>query len=330
MLASIAVIAAACLIEGFLIGSWPAVLVTLIAGATLIVVLFLSARKRYLDIATLSNQVDEILHGARDLSFDSMKEGELAVLASEIDKMSSRLILAAEELEREKSLLADSLANISHQIRTPLTSLGLQLELALRNKQDPERQLQYLREMRSIIEHIQWLVSALLKFARLDSGVITMEMSRITLSELIRDSVRRFELSYELKGVQLKLSLDEKVSFMGDRAWMAEALQNILKNCLEHTPKGGLVEISTTEDSLATRISICDNGPGISKEDLPHIFERFYRGANSSISEVNPQGLGIGLALAKELIAAQGGVIKAHNRRDGGACFEIIFPKAVL
>lgn len=300
----------------------------------LLVVLLVTTYLRYRRIARMAAQVDAVLHGERDVSFERMREGELAILASELDKMRSRLTLANEELEREKNALADALADISHQLKTPLTSLSLMTSLArgaLAADGAHPAEVERLRTMERLEGRVEWLVASLLKLARIDAGVVSFSRGRVDGAELVARAADPLELTAELAGVELVREVQDGCVFAGDLAWTAEALGNVLKNCLEHTPSGGRVTVRASEDALAFRVQVEDTGPGIAPDDLPHVFERFYRGASAGDgSEVEPTGVGIGLALAKSLVTAQGGSIRAGAAPGGGAAFDIVFFKATV
>ena len=309
-----------------------------IVAAVLLGVFLISTWQRYRRIARMAAQVDAVLHGERDVSFERMREGELAILASELDKMRSRLTLANEELEREKNALADALADISHQLKTPLTSLSLMTSLtrgALAADGAHPGEVERLRTMERLEGRVEWLVSSLLKLARIDAGVVSFARGRVDGEELVARAVEPLALGAELAGVELAREVQPGCGFTGDLAWTAEALENVLKNCVEHTPAGGRVTVRAAEDALAFRLRVEDTGPGIAAEDLPHVFERFYRGgtgaaAGAGGSKVDPTGVGIGLALAKSLVTAQGGSIRAGNAPGGGAVFDLVFFKATV
>ena len=317
----------------------PAAVVVAATVAVLLGVFLVSTRLRYRRIARMASQVDAVLHGERDVSFERMREGELAILASELDKMCNRLALANEDLAHEKNALADALADISHQLKTPLTSLALMTSLARRelvaNGAHVE-QVERLRTMERLEDRVEWLVSSLLKLARIDAGVVSFARARVDGSQLVARAAEPLAVAFDLADVRLIVDAAPGAGFEGDLSWTAEALENVLKNCLEHTPAGGEMRVSCAEDALAFRLCVEDTGPGIAAKDLPHVFERFYRGGEKDAraagagSEVDPAGVGIGLALARSLVTAQGGTIRAGSAAGGGARFDIVFFKAVV
>lgn len=315
----------------------PAAVVVAATVAVLLGVFLVSTRLRYRRIARMASQVDAVLHGERDVSFERMREGELAVLASELDKMRSRLELANEDLLREKNALADALADVSHQIKTPLTSLSLMTSLtrgALVEDGGHPGEVERLRTMERLEGRVEWLVSSLLKLARIDAGVVSFSRAHVDGAELVERAAEPLAVAFDLADVELAREVQVGSGFEGDLAWTAEALENILKNCLEHTPAGGRVSVTVTEDALAFRLRVEDTGPGIAEGDLSHVFERFWRGGEkgegAGSSEVDPGGVGIGLALAKSLVTAQGGSIRAGNAPGGGARFDLVFFKATV
>lgn len=278
---------------------------------------WLFQRRRYREIAALSRSIDRILHGQEQLLDDS-NEGELAILHSEIRKMTVQLRDAADQLQQDKEALSQALADISHQLRTPLTSINLTVSL-LPGAREDEQRLRLTRELKRALERIDWLVETLLKLSKLDAGVVRFEPVQITAAALTEQAVRNLRIPMELQEQRLLLELGDTVLHL-DPAWSAEALGNVLKNCVEHTPAGGIIAVSARQTPIYTEITVRDTGPGIDPEDLPHLFERFYRGKDAS-----EHSIGIGLALARQIIAAQDGTIQAANAPEGGAKFTVRF-----
>ncbi len=296
---------------------------------------------RYRALNDMAANLDRVLAGERDICLRDMREGELAILASEVDKVIARLNLTVDELQAEKLALSDALADISHQLKTPLTSIAISTELIrdrLTERGDAPEIVERLRLVQRLQGRVEDLVAALLKLARIDAGVIKLVKAPVDARELVRKSFEPLAVAFDIAGVDFETSIQPGAGYEGDLAWSVEALENILKNCMEHTPAGGTVRVRATEDILACRIRIEDTGPGIDEADLPHIFERFYRGKRADAvesSEVAPVGVGIGLSLAKSLVAAQGGTLTADNARDAsgdvtGAVFTLVFFKAIV
>ncbi len=286
---------------------------------------FLSDYKRYRRISDLSSDIDSILHYREVLDLNDYVEGELAILSSEIYKMTVRMREQSEILKKDKQYLADSLANISHQIRTPLTSANLIAALLQKPELTYHRRRELTLDLMKLLEHIDRLVTVLLKLSRLDAGTVEFQQENVSTAELIDKASEPLIIPMELRNQQLRVNINGNGSFLGDLVWTAEAVENILKNCMEHTPEDGIIRIDASENALFTEIIISDNGNGIEKEDLPHLFERFYRGKNSL-----GQNYGIGLALARMIISEQNGTIKAENVKSGGAKFTIRFYKSTV
>ena len=318
-----------------------AAICTFVTGLIVTVIFMILTDRRYRALAKMAANLDRVLAGERDIRLRDMSEGELAILSSEIDKVIARLNLTVDELQAEKLALSDALADISHQLKTPLTSIAISTELIrdrLSARGDSEDLVERLRLIQTLQARVEDLVSALLKLARIDAGVIKLVCGDVDARELVRKSFEPLAIAFDIADVRFSADVQDGASYEGDLTWSVEALENILKNCMEHTPAGGCVSVCVTEDVLACRIRIEDTGPGIAESDLPHIFERFYRGsrdASAASSEVNPAGVGIGLALSKSLVTAQGGTLTAENLRDEngnitGAAFNLVFFKAVV
>lgn len=288
-----------------------------------IIVYYIATYKRYKQIASLSEDINKLLHGDNTISFDDYTEGELSILHSEIHKMTVRLREQQQMLIDDKVFLADSIADISHQIRTPLTSINLLVQLISKPDLSEDKKRQHIIELKRMLSHIDSLVTALLKISKLDARTVQFKPQNISLEELIKKSCEPLLVPFELRGQELKISASG--CFYGDLAWTCEAVGNIVKNCMEHTPEGGTVEVIASENPIFSEIVIKDNGTGIDKDDLPHIFERFYKGKNSS-----GNSFGVGLALARMIITGQSGTIKAENLKDKGAKFTIRFYKGTV
>lgn len=316
------VIAVAASIVTFQIDKYAGIIVV---GASLLFVLIylISTALRYKKIRRLAEDVNNILHGDNTISLENYSEGELAILHSEIYKMTIRLREQQQKLINDKVYLADSIADISHQIRTPLTSINLMVQLLSEPNLTEDHKRKLIHELQGMLSRIDWLITTLLKISKLDAGTVQFKPENVSLETLIQKACSTLLVPIELRGQELSVKADGM--FYGDVAWTAEALGNIVKNCMEHTPEGGKIEIEASENALYTEIVIKDNGTGIAKEDLPHIFERFYKGKDS-----DEKSFGVGLALCRMIVTSQKGTVKAENRQPKGAIFSIRFYKGTV
>lgn len=295
----------------------------LIFSSLLILIYYISTYKRYKRIASLASDINKVLHGDNSISLENYSEGELAILHSEIYKMTVRLREQQNNLINDKKYLADSIADISHQIRTPLTSINLLVQLLSAPNLTDERRQELAHELYGMLSRIDWLITTLLKISKLDAGTVTFKEEKVSLQMLINKSCSTLLVPIELRGQELVINATG--DFVGDLSWTCEAIGNIVKNCMEHTQEGGKIEIEACENALYTEIAIKDNGTGIAKEDMPHIFERFYKGKDS-----DDKSFGVGLALSRMIITSQKGTVKAENRNPHGAKFTIRFYKGIV
>ena len=298
-------------------------IIVAIISAFLILIQYISTYERYRKIASLATDINSVLHGNNAILLENYTEGELAILHSEIYKMTIRLREQQQKLISDKAYLADSIADISHQIRTPLTSINLLVQLLSAPDLTDERRQELTHELYGLLSRIDWLITTLLKISKLDAGTVQFKAEKVSLEALINKSCSTLLVPIELRGQELIIKADG--DFVGDLAWTCEAIGNIVKNCMEHTPEGGKIEIEAVENALYTEIVIKDNGTGISKEDMPHIFERFYKGKDS-----DDKSFGVGLALSRMIITSQKGTVKAENRKPTGAMFSIRFYKGTV
>lgn len=286
---------------------------------------FAVTARRYGRLAGLSEQVDDFLHSQRDPDFAVQEEGELSILQDEIQKMTVMLKQQADALFREKRYLCDAITDMSHQLRTPLTSLNLIQAMLSEPEISRERREELLYRQKTLLQRIDDLLVILLKMARIDAGVVDFKREQVRLDDLVKKAAEPIWIPVELKEQKITFRGDGQAVFLGDRDWSAEAVGNILKNCMEHTPSGGRIDIFWEENAVYTELRVEDSGPGIAPEDLPHILERFYKGKRQEEA-----GFGVGLAFARMVIGAQNGVLTAQNRPEGGARFTVRFYKRVI
>ena len=303
--------------------SKPAALICTALGVAIIVVFAFFTIKRYRAIASLNDYLSLVCSGNYDLDIENNTEGELSILQNNLYKVITQLKTQNEVIEADKLYLADSLADISHQLKTPLTSMLVVSEL-LENETDTHKRKEFTDIINSQCEKMSWLIQTLLKLSKLDAGTIEIGSDEVEIRTVIDESLKPFLLTLDLRNITVDKQIRD-FSFTGDRAWSAEALQNIIKNCIEHTADGGRLEIETDETTLWGRVIIRDNGCGIASEDLPHIFERFYHGKNASAESV-----GIGLALSKAILNKENAAISVTSEEGVGTEFEIKFYKSVI
>lgn len=297
--------------------------VTFLLGAILTLTFYIVTKKRYKKIADLNNYLSLVCAGNYMIDIKDNTEGELSILKNNLYKVIVLLRSKNELLEKDKIYLADSLADISHQLKTPLTSLMVMVDL-LKDEKNIDKQKKFISIIEIQISKIKWLVENLLKLSKLDAGTIKFKKEQIDVLSVITKSLSPFLVQMEMKNISLETTIND-FSFTGDLNWTSEAVENIIKNCIEHTDDNGKLNIETGVTNIYSYIKITDNGCGIKKKDLPHIFERFYQGENFS-----KESVGIGLALAKTIIDNQGGSIEVTSEENVGTEFIIKFNKMVV
>ena len=268
-------------------------------------------------VAGLSAYLRRIDAGDYALDVRDNGEGSFSLLKNDLYKVTVRLREQAELLQKDKTALSNLIADISHQIKTPLTSMGVLADLLAEDPPEEDRRA-FVERLRAQLGRIQWLVAALLKLARLDAGTAAFKSEPVDMRRLIERALEPLHIPFEIKNQSLEIHGDEGASFTGDLNWSAEALTNVVKNCVEHTPEGGKIEISYGANALYAEIIVSDDGGGIASRDLPNIFNRFYRGENA-----DEKSVGIGLALAKAIFNAQGGDIAVRSQPGVGTSFDI-------
>lgn len=299
--------------------------ITLISLGLLVTVSMLFTVWRYRQIGNLSDYLKRISGGDYSLDIRDNAEGELSILKNEIFKVTVTLREQAERLKKDKGFLADSISDISHQLKTPITSMLVMAELLGDENLPSEKRVEFTQNIRSQLERLQWLVTALLKLSRIDAGTIEFRKENVNVRSMIAKAVEPLLIPLEIKEQTLEISGNEQTRFTGDPNWSAEAVTNVVKNCVEHTPPGGTIRIHFGETPLDTWITIQDTGEGIQPDDLAHIFERFYRGKKS-----HKDSIGIGLAMSKSILHSQGGSIEAASEPGQGARFTLKIYKSVV
>lgn len=259
------------------------------------------------------------------LSLENYREGEISILKTEVYKVTKMLIEQKEKLIEDKIFLSDSLADISHQLKTPLTSLSVMADLIGNVNLSEEKRYEFIKNIHMQLNRIEWLVSTLLKMSKLDAGTVVLNPTEVNARELVLDAFNHLLIPMELKGQTLEISKNQDIICQCDKNWTMEAIANIGKNAMEHTGQGGYISVDFGENSIYSYIIIRDNGSGIASEDLPNIFKRFYKGKNSSKDSV-----GIGLAFAKQIISLENGIIEVSSKCNEGTEFCIKFYKKIV
>ena len=295
-----------------------AVLCLLTGGIVFVILLFYDRRQKKLT-AELTDYLSRLNSGKYDMDISSNGEDSFSRLKNEIYRTTVRLREQSERSRQDKINLKNSISDISHQIKTPLTSISVMLD-RISNDRDMSNDIKrkLLTDVKHSSNYIISLVQSLLTLSRLDADSITMKQEDVSVGELLGMCRERTEILAELGEVTVKVQDCGNISLKCDKKWMSEAITNILKNCIEYTPSGGYVTMSASQNKLFTEITVRDTGNGIPKNELPHIFERFY---NGSCSDEN--SIGIGLSLAKTIIEKNNGYISVKSNVNEGSCFSL-------
>ena len=289
------------------------VVVGFLAGGILFLfTLWLCRKKEIVQIKTLTDYLEKVNTGSSGLLFQ-VDEDDFSKLKDEIYKTVTMLYQTRDAALTAKNNFAENLSNIAHQIKTPITSISLLTQMM---KENPS--LKHLEQIRQQLSRLTHLEEALLLLSRIDAGTLSLERKAVDVFTVLMLAADNLQELFEESNVSVNIPESDETVIYADLDWTMEAIMNLLKNCMEHTPPGGTVHCSYEENPLYTQIRIWDTGTGFVKEDIPHLFERFYQGQKAKSS-----GIGIGLSLSKAIIESQNGTIRAQNLVDGGACFEI-------
>ena len=278
-------------------------------------------KKIYDDIKDMTDYAYNSSEGRNFEMKNRNQEGQIGLLKTELIKMTNILKEKVEILNNEKIFLNNTISDISHQLKTPMTSLIILNDLMYEDL-PKETKIEFLDKIKSQLNRMEWLVKSILKLSKVEAKVINFEKKEVKINELIKRSVAPSLIPMEIKNIKLSIDGDENTSYIGDINWSSEAFVNIIKNCIEHTPQDGRIDINYAQNPLYCEVVIKDSGEGIDKKDLPHIFKRFYKGKTSKEDSV-----GIGLAMAKSIIESQNGDIYVESEINKGTEFHIIFHK---
>ena len=274
-------------------------------------------------INEITKYIEEINRGNYKLNIEENTEDELSILKNELYKITVMLKEVAENSQKDKTTLKDSLSDISHQIKTPITSILIMLDniLSDENMQEDIKK-DFIKDIKREIINIKFLVESILKLSKIDSNSIKFIKKEVFIKDIINEAVKNVSMLSELKNIEIIVSGDDSIKTICDLKWQVEAITNILKNCIEHSYENRKIYINYNQNNMYTELKIEDNGTGIDAKDLPHIFERFYKGKNSSSDSV-----GIGLALSKSIIESNNGYIQVDSELNKGTTFIIKYLK---
>lgn len=299
-------------------------LIIIITFDSLIILIFyLYDKNKSKKIKEITKMISKINNRQFDIDINDFNEGELSILKNEISKTTTMLRQVADNSVKDKLNLKDSLGDISHQLKTPLTSITIMIDNILDSPDmDEKTRKKFLINIKREILNINFLVMSLLKLSKFDANVVKFNKESVYLKDIIIESIKNVSMIKELKNITIKVSGDDNIKLLCDFKWQVESITNILKNSIEHTSEYGTVEVNYSENKLYTRILIKDNGKGINSDDLPHIFDRFYKGKNGS-----DDSFGIGLSLSKTIIEKEGGSIIVKSTPNIGTIFTIKYLK---
>lgn len=274
-------------------------------------------------INEITKYIEEINRGNYKLNIEENTEDELSILKNELYKITIMLKEVAENSQKDKTTLKDSLSDISHQIKTPITSILIMLDNILSDENMPEDiKKDFIKDIKREIVNIKFLVESILKLSKIDSNSIKFIKKEVFIKDIINEAVKNVSMLSELKNIKIIVSGDDSIKTICDLKWQVEAITNILKNCIEHSYENKKIYINYNQNNMYTELKIEDNGTGIDAKDLQHIFERFYKGKNSSSDSI-----GIGLALSKSIIESNNGYIQVDSKLNKGTTFIIKYLK---
>ena len=274
-------------------------------------------------IEEITKYIEEINKKNYKLDIEDNTEDELSILKNELYKTTVMLKEVAENSVNDKLKLKDSLSDISHQLKTPITSILIRLDNIIDNKNMNENtRNEFIKDIKREVINIRFLVESILKLSKIDSNSVKFIQEEVTVKEIIEEATRNVEMLSELHNVKIQISGNDIDTIICDLKWQVEAITNILKNAIEHSKENSKIDINYEKNKVYTKIEIKDYGIGIDEEDLNHVFDRFYKGKNSS-----KDSIGIGLALSKSIIESNNGYIQVDSEKGKGSKFTIKYLK---
>ena len=280
-------------------------------------------RKRKKEIAKIDDYLFSLLSEQIKVDLKDFKTGDLATLQNDLMKVTSRLKNALESSTKDKMELSKTLADISHQLKTPLTSL-LILNDNLSYDIDEETKKKFLKKQEQIILHLKELIISLLKVSQIESGMIVLKKEKVSLQKILENVFDALDLLLVAKNIEIQFNSETKGMILGDATWLMEAFLNIVKNACEHSYENGKIVVSVSENPMYTEVVITDFGKGIAKQDLKHIFERFYKTSSDK------ESIGIGLNLTKSILTRSGATITCKSEVGKYTSFVVHFYKSIV
>ncbi|MCL2383054.1 MAG: HAMP domain-containing histidine kinase [Oscillospiraceae bacterium] len=309
--------------EAYNLWMWSNILVLILMAISFALLLLAYIRNRKNKVEEITKYIREISRKNYTLKLEENVEDELSTLQNELYKITVLLKEQSENAVTDKKNVKDSLSDISHQLKTPLTSIMVGLDNLIDNiEMDAETREEFLYDMKNQTETINFLISSILKLSRLDSNVIQFDKQEIIIRTLLNEVLKNLESMSEAKKINIEIHGEEDIKFLGDYKWELEALTNIIKNCIEYSNENGIIKINYRKLSIYTEVVIEDNGKGMDAKDLKNIFERFYKGKNSS-----NESIGIGMSLSKKIIENDNGDISVKSTIGKGTTFTIRYMK---
>lgn len=302
---------------------WEMNCILVVLAAVLACIVFFYLGRRQVRIQGICGYMEELIRGNYGLDIQDNGDDELSGLKNEVYKLTVFFREQAGRAAVNRRALADSVADISHQLKTPLTSVTVLVDnLADNEDMDADTRRRFLTEISAQLSGVSWLVATLLKLSRLDAGVVELENEPLQVKDLTEEVCSRLELMAEWRQVELYQEIPEEIEIFGDAQWLTEAILNVVKNAVEHSEIGGRVKLKAEQNDVYTLLTVQNRGEVISQEEQKHLFERFYRGQSAGKDSV-----GIGLALAREIIKQQNGYITVESGKEQGTIFYIKFLK---
>ncbi len=276
------------------------------------------------EIMKIDRYLFSLLSQEINVDLRDFQSGELASLQNDLLKVTTRLKNSLEMSKKAKKELAKNLADISHQLKTPLTSLFLIHEALKAKEMSEEVRTDFLKKEEQVLDHMDHLITSLLKVSQVESGTITLKKETLFLKKMIENILKELEVLAQEKHIKIIIQMEDDLKLMGDAIWLKEAIFNLMKNSIEHSKENGTIWIMGKDTSLYLELKIIDNGSGIMKEDLPHIFERFYKGHQKS------KGIGIGLNLTKSILDRMNATIRVKSKPNEKTSFIIHFYRNII